>query len=179
MGALLAMQGQTVAMPLLSRKTVQAQGWPQPGPSPWPGHLNSPDDTQHTSRDLGARVSQLHHAVGTQGTNDILEFAVLTAHTKVRRPAHSFAERQSAPHMGEVGRARARYVVSSHSVQLLAHCTEVLDFHTTPEAKLPPTSKGRGLTLEVIMCLQGASPESNLRRVSTDPVQSSSSPLTP
>lgn len=51
----------------------------------------------------------------------------------------------------------------SHSVQLLTHCTEMLDFHTTPHVKLLPTSKDTGLTLEVKICPQGTSPETLMR----------------
>lgn len=96
-----------------STDTRMATVQPQPGPSPWPGHLHSPDDdAQQTSHDLGARASQLHHAAGSQSTNDFLGFAVLTVQTRVRRATYSFAERPSVPHMGGVGRDRAGYVVS-------------------------------------------------------------------
>lgn len=66
----------------------------------------------------------------------------------------------------------------SHSVQLLTHCTEMLDFHTTPHVKLLPTSKDTELTLEVKICPQGTSPET-LMRVSADPLQFSPAWLTP
>lgn len=67
---------------------------------------------QQTSCDRGAGVSQLCHAVGSQGTKDFLAFAVLTVQMRIRRDTHSFAEKQSAPHMRGAQRDRDGYVVS-------------------------------------------------------------------
>lgn len=108
-GALLE---QTVAIPPSRMKdslgTRTARAWPKPAAR----DSHSPDDTQQTSCDRGAEVSQFCHAVGSQGMKDFLAFAVLTVQTRVRRDTYSFAERQSAPHMRGAKRDRDGYVVS-------------------------------------------------------------------
>lgn len=109
------------------------------GHGSWSGHLHSPADAQQTSHDVGAAVSQLHHAAGSQGTNGFLGFAVLTAQMKA---TYSSAERQPAPRMGEWGETQLGMWSPSHSIQLFTHCTEVLDFHATPHARLLPYFKG-------------------------------------
>lgn len=80
---------------------------PEPGPSLQPGNSHRPADAQQTSCDRGAGVSQL-----CQGTKDFLAFVVLTVQMRVRRDTHSFAEKQSAPHMRGAKRDRDGYVVS-------------------------------------------------------------------
>lgn len=97
---------------LLSRMTVWVHGQPEPGPSLQPGNLHRAADTQQTSCDWGAGVSQLCHAVGSQGMKDFLAFALLTVQMRVRRDTYSFAERQSAPHMRGAKRDKDGYMVS-------------------------------------------------------------------
>lgn len=106
------------------------------------GHLHSPTDAQQTSRDVCAGVPQLHHAAGTQGTNDFLGFAVLTVQMRVRKATYSSAERRLHHPWGQWGETQPGMWSPSHSVQLLTDCTEVLDFHATPHARLPPYFKG-------------------------------------
>lgn len=106
-GALLAGQGQNRQW--LCPCPHERQYGHKDGHGSWSGHLHSPADAQQTSHDVGAAVSQLHHAAGSQGTNGFLGFAVLTVQMK---DTYSSAERQPAPRMGGMGGDTAGYVVS-------------------------------------------------------------------